>query len=68
MDNSKEETVQETHITPQNIMKIGMGFQTSKILLSAVKKSLFTMLAQSPMTGDQISDFGCYKIKQASGL
>jgi hypothetical protein len=36
---------QSTHPTPENIMKIGTGFWASKILLSAVKFELFTMLA-----------------------
>lgn len=41
-------------VTPENIMKVGFGFFNSKVLLSAVRMGLFTKLAQSPMTGEQI--------------
>ncbi|MFD2892783.1 methyltransferase [Flavobacterium chuncheonense] len=34
------------HPTPENIMKIGTGFWASKILLSAVKFQIFTILAE----------------------
>ena len=34
------------HPTPENIMKIGTGFWASKILLSAVKFKIFTILAE----------------------
>ena len=36
----------ESHPTPENIMKIGTGFWASKILLSAVKFQIFTTLAE----------------------
>jgi 2-polyprenyl-3-methyl-5-hydroxy-6-metoxy-1,4-benzoquinol methylase len=37
---------QQNHPTPESIMQIGTGFWASKILLSAVKFNLFTMLAE----------------------
>jgi predicted O-methyltransferase YrrM len=37
---------QHNHPTPENIMKIGAGFWASKILLSAVKFQIFTILAE----------------------
>ena len=37
---------QKNHPTPENIMQIGTGFWASKILLSAVKFKLFTILAE----------------------
>jgi precorrin-6B methylase 2 len=42
--------------TPDNIMQIGMGFWASKVLLSAVKFRLFTMLANQPLKGAQIKE------------
>lgn len=35
------------HPTPENIMKIGTGFWASKILLSAIKFQIFTILAEN---------------------
>jgi 2-polyprenyl-3-methyl-5-hydroxy-6-metoxy-1,4-benzoquinol methylase len=37
---------QQNHPTPESIMQIGTGFWASKILLSAVKFNLFTILAE----------------------
>jgi hypothetical protein len=49
------------HPTPEMIMKIGMGFWASKILLTAVRFELFTHLAaQGGMTAGQV--------KQSLGL
>lgn len=43
--------------TPENIMKIGTGFWASKILLSAVKFQLFTVLAErKSMSASEIKD------------
>jgi hypothetical protein len=43
------------HPTPENIMKIGTGFWASKILLSAVKFQIFTLLAENKsMSGIEI--------------
>ncbi len=38
------------------IFEIGTGFQASKTLLSAVELRLFTLLAEGPLTGEQIAD------------
>ncbi len=44
--------------TPENIMKIGTGFWASKILLSAVKFQLFTVLAErKSMSASEIKDY-----------
>jgi SAM-dependent methyltransferase len=40
---------------PSAIMQVGMGFWPSKTLLSAVELGLFTLLAEGPLTGDQIA-------------
>ncbi len=45
---------EQKRITPQKIMKVGFGFWSSKVLLSAVKMGLFSKLAQTPMTAEQI--------------
>ncbi len=37
---------QNTHPSPENIMKIGSGFWASKILLTAVNFHLFTKIAE----------------------
>ena len=37
-----------SHATPDDILRIGMGFWASKTLLSAVELGVFTTLAQSP--------------------
>jgi hypothetical protein len=53
----------ENQLTPENIMKIGTGFWPSKILLSAVKFQLFTLLAErKSMSTKEIKshfDFQC---------
>jgi predicted O-methyltransferase YrrM len=53
----------ENQLTPENIMKIGTGFWPSKILLSAVKFQLFTLLAErKSMSAKEIKshfDFQC---------
>ncbi len=43
-------------VTPEHIMKIGMGFWASKTLLSAVNMGLFTHLAKGKLTGKQIRE------------
>src|SRR5215213_6666171 len=37
-----------SHTTPDEILRLGMGFWASKTLLSAVELGVFTTLAQSP--------------------
>ncbi|HEX8914957.1 MAG TPA: methyltransferase [Humisphaera sp.] len=46
--------------TPDRIMQLGLGFWSSKTLLSAVELGLFTELAKRPATADQV--------RQALGL
>jgi predicted ArsR family transcriptional regulator len=38
------------------IMQVGLGFWSSKTLLSAVELGLFTTLAKGPMTADEIRE------------
>lgn len=40
---------------PSHIMQVGMGFWPSKTLLSAVELGVFTILAESPLSGDEIA-------------
>ena len=37
-----------SHATPDDILRLGMGFWASKTLLSAVELGVFTTLAESP--------------------
>lgn len=48
------EPTKTNQITPSKIMQIGMGFWASKTLLTAVNMSLFTHLANNPMSGNEI--------------
>ena len=41
----QEKQKEEQMVDPSHIMKVGMGFWASKILLTAVKLELFTKLA-----------------------
>src|SRR6476646_7386465 len=57
-----ESRAANTSLTPSKIMQIGMGFWASKVLLTAVKLKLFTMLAEKPLTAKMIQGrlrFGC---------
>jgi len=40
--------------SPENIMRIGMGFWPSQVLLTAVKFQLFTLLAPLPLSASEI--------------
>lgn len=55
--------MQNNQPTPENIMKIGLGFWASKTLLAAVNFQLFTLLAQKEkLSGKEIKEtlgFGC---------
>src|SRR5688572_19061431 len=42
-------------VTPENCMKLGLGFMASKTLLSAIELGLFTTLADGPMTAEQLN-------------
>ena len=46
--------------TPENIMQVGMGFWTSKTLLSAVELGVFSTLANA------LSRFRAYETKLAA--
>lgn len=39
---------------PSNILQLGFGFWSSKVLLSAVKLGVFTTLAKKPLTGKEL--------------
>ena len=39
---------------PSNILQLGFGFWSSKVLLSAVKLGVFTTLAKEPLTGKEL--------------
>lgn len=41
-------------LNPSKIMQVGMGFWASKVLLTAVKFKLFTMLAPQPLSAQEI--------------
>lgn len=52
----------ETALNPSKIMQIGMGFWASKVMLTAVKFELFTLLASGPMSAAKIREklsLGC---------
>jgi cyclopropane fatty-acyl-phospholipid synthase-like methyltransferase len=46
--------IQETHVTPEAILQLGLGFWGSKTLLSAVELGVFTELAGAPLTRDEL--------------
>lgn len=46
----------ENHLSPSEIMKVGMGFWPSKVLITAVQDGLFTHLAQQPCSLREIKN------------
>lgn len=46
----------QNEISPEHILKIGMGFFASKTLLTAVSMDLFTILARKPLTALEIKE------------
>lgn len=42
-------------VTPENCMKLGLGFMASKTLLSAIELGVFTTLADGPKTAEQLT-------------
>jgi hypothetical protein len=50
------EEVLEKEITPEQIMRVGLGFWESKTLLSAIELGLFTELSKGPATLQTIQD------------
>src|SRR2546426_7280860 len=56
------QTTTDVALNPSRIMQIGMGFLASKVLLTAVKLGLFTLLAPEPLTGSEVKQrlgLGC---------
>ena len=52
---------QVSAVSPDSIMKLGLGFWGSKVLLSAVELGLFTELAKGPRSGEELSQrFGLH--------
>jgi precorrin-6B methylase 2 len=49
-----ETTQQQAELNPSKIMEIGLGFWPSKVLLTATKMGLFTLLADGGMSGNEI--------------
>ncbi|HKX13524.1 MAG TPA: methyltransferase [bacterium] len=43
-------------ISPEKILNVGLGFWTSKTLLSAIELGLFTQLAEGPLSAESIQD------------
>ena len=43
-------------LTPENIMRLGLGFWGAKTLLSAIELGLFTELAKGPLDADAIRE------------
>src|SRR5687768_4846516 len=54
MQDVKLQTMSHSEITPDHIMRIGMGFWASKALLSAVELGVFTCLAGGSKTGREL--------------
>src|SRR5689334_15219935 len=55
LTSSPEKANGQQQPSPATIMQIGTGFWASKVLLTAVKFNLFTILAEKPgMTGKEI--------------
>lgn len=48
-------TPDNTTITPESIMQLGLGFWGSKTLLSAIELGLFTELAKSPLSAAELT-------------
>ena len=46
----------DTHIAPDRIMQLGMGFWGSKTLLSAIEIGLFTELAKGPLSLSAVAE------------
>ena len=42
------------HVTPENILKLGLGFWGSKTLLSAIELGVFTKLAGRAVEGEAL--------------
>jgi hypothetical protein len=53
---SAEKTTVMATLNPSRIMQVGMGFWASKILLTATKLELFTLLAPTPLPAKEIKE------------
>jgi hypothetical protein len=51
---SEKSQASTMHADPSKIMQIGMGFWASKVVLTAVKLQLFTILAKKPSSAKEI--------------
>ena len=56
LEDSKTEKIKAAQSGPSEIMQIGMGFWASKVLLTAVKFGLFTLLAPEASSANQIKE------------
>lgn len=45
----------EARLTPENMLKLAMGFWGSKVLLSAVELGVFTEIASNPSTAEELA-------------
>jgi precorrin-6B methylase 2 len=52
----KEPAVKTEQLSPEHILKIGMGFWASKTVLAAVNFKVFTLLAQRPQSALEIKN------------
>ena len=52
----KETAVNTQQLSPEHILKIGMGFWASKTVLAAVNLEVFTLLADGPKSAVEIKD------------
>jgi precorrin-6B methylase 2 len=53
---SAEKTVPAVVLNPSKIMQVGMGFWASKVLLTATKLQLFTLLAPGSLSAGEIKE------------
>ncbi len=51
-----EKQIDPSNSDPSKIMQVGMGFWASKVMLSAVKFNLFTLLAGTSKSAKQIKE------------
>src|SRR5947209_5416255 len=51
--------------SPDQIMQVGLGFWASKTLLSAIEIGVFTLLAEGPMTLEQVRERTCMHSRSA---
>jgi Dimerisation domain len=43
-------------VNPQDIIESGMAFWSSRLVMTAVEKGVFTLLAQGPMSAGQLTE------------